>query len=142
MDAWRGGLLALEAWARWRRVGEAVTIWRVRAVARWWPCPRGPSPCVAVRRRVLGAFLLAVPPVLVARGAAWRVAWRVQALGAAGLKRGAGLKIRVGRPAAGSATWRHVLVRLHTRFVRCALLTLTYTTLLTYTSTNWHKLDP
>ena len=87
--------MALEAWARWRRVGEAVTIWRVRAVARWWPCPRGPSPCVAVRRRVLGAFLLAVPPVLVARGAAWRVAWRVQALGAAGLKRGAGLTLKM-----------------------------------------------
>jgi len=118
MDAWRGGLLALEAWARWRRVGEAVTIWRVRAVARWWPCPRGPSPCVAVRRRVLGAFLLAVPPVLVARGAAWRVAWRVQALGAAALKRGAGLKIRVGRPAVGSATCWYG----STRFVRCALL--------------------
>ena len=27
-----------------------------------------------------------------------------------------------GRRAAGSATWRHVLVRLHTRFVRCVLL--------------------
>ena len=53
---------------------------------------------VVVRRRVLGAFLLAVPPVLVARGAAWRVAWqlwRVQALCAVGLKRGAGLTLKM-----------------------------------------------
>jgi hypothetical protein len=53
---------------------------------------------VVVRRRVLGAFLLAVPPVLVARGAAWRVAWqlwRVQALCAVGLKRGAGLRLKM-----------------------------------------------
>ena len=34
--------------ARWRRVGEVVTICRVRAMARWLPCPRGPSSCVAV----------------------------------------------------------------------------------------------
>ena len=33
--------------------------------------------------------------LLARRGAAWRVAWRVQALGAAGLKRGAGLTLKM-----------------------------------------------
>ena len=90
----------MEAWARWRRVGEVVTIWGVRAMAHWWSCPRGPVP---VRRRARGAMLqcLSILALLVA----WcGVAWRVQALGAVGLKRGVGLKTRVGRPVAGSAT--------------------------------------
>jgi hypothetical protein len=76
--------------ARWRRVGEVVTICRVRAMARWWPCPRGPSPCS--RRVSLGGASGALG---VARGAAWRVAWRVQALCAVGLKRGAGLTLQM-----------------------------------------------
>ena len=80
---------------------------------------------VAVRRRALGA----VPPVLVALGAAWLgVACGVASAGFG--CRGPKKRRRAdtededtrGRPAAGSATWRHVLVRLHTRFVRCVLL--------------------
>ena len=75
LEAWRwrlgaGGLVALEACARWRRVGEVVTIWGVRAVAHWWPCPRGP---VAVRRRALGAMLQCVS--ILALLVAWRGAW-------------------------------------------------------------------
>ena len=77
MEAWRwrlgAGGLALEAW-RWR--------------------PRGPSPCVAV----LLARCLRCLSLLARRGSAWHVAWRVsavQALGAAGLKRGAGLTLKM-----------------------------------------------
>ena len=77
MEAWRwrlgAGGLALEAW-RWR--------------------PRGPSPCVAV----LLARCLRCLSLLARRGSAWHAAWRVsavQALGAAGLKRGAGLTLKM-----------------------------------------------
>ena len=63
----------------------------------------------------------------------WRCSWRGVARGVASagfVCRGPKKRRRAdtadedtrGRPAAGSATWRHVLVRLHTRFVRCALL--------------------
>ena len=53
--------VALEAW-RWRLGAGGL------ALEASWP--------VAVRRRALGAFLLAVPPVLVALGVARRGAWR------------------------------------------------------------------
>jgi len=56
---------------------------------------------------VCGAWPVARGAWPVARGVA-----RAGLLGAAGLKRGAGLQTRVGRPAAGSTTWHHVLVRL------------------------------
>ena len=57
--------------ARWRRVGEVVTICRVRAMARWWSCPRGPSPCVAVfSARFSWRCLRCLS--LVARRGAWR----------------------------------------------------------------------
>ena len=63
----------------------------------------------------------------------WRCSWRGVARGVASagfVCRGPKKRRRADtededtrkRPAAGSATWRHVLVRLHTRFVRCALL--------------------
>ena len=102
--------VALEAW-RWRLGAGGL------ALEASWP--------VAMRRRALGA----VPPVLVALGAAWLgVACGVVSAGFG--CRGPKKRRRAdtededtrGRPAAGSATWRHVLVRLHTRFVRCALL--------------------
>ena len=157
---WWRWVFSLALVARWRRVGEVVTIWRAWSVTHWsvthcWLCPRGP---VAVRRRALGAMpsgaLGAMLEVLLARclrcswrgapvlpelvalgvalGAAWR-AWRGARVGARGAWRGAcrllgGPKKRrrsdtedgdtCGRPAAGSATRRHVLVRLHTRLVR------------------------
>ena len=104
------GGLAMEAW-RWRLGAGGL------ALEASWP--------VAVRRRALGA----VPPVLVALGAAWLgVACGVVSAGFG--CRGPKKRRRAdtededtrGRPAAGSAKWRHVLVRLHTRFVRCALL--------------------
>ena len=84
------------------------------------PCCRWPAVdgLLSMEPAVEGGLVTIWP---VARGVA-----RAGFLGAAGLKRGAGLQTRVGRPAAGSTTWHHVLVRLHTRFVRCALLTLTY----------------
>ena len=100
----------MEAW-RWRLGAGGL------ALEASWP--------VAMRRRALGA----VPPVLVALGAAWLgVACGVVSAGFG--CRGPKKRRRAdtededtrGRPAAGSATWRHVLVRLHTRFVRCALL--------------------
>ena len=103
-------LVALEAW-RWRLGAGGL------ALEASWP--------VAMRRRALGA----VPPVLVALGAAWLgVACGVVSAGFG--CRGPKKRRRADtededtrkRPAAGSATWRHVLVRLHTRFVRCALL--------------------
>ena len=80
-------LVALEAW-RWRlgAGGLALEAWRWR--------PRGPSPCVAV----LLARCLRCLSLLARRGLAWHVAWRVsavQALGAAGLKRGAGLTLKM-----------------------------------------------
>ena len=77
-------LVALEAW-RWRLGdgGLALEAWRWR--------PRGPSPCVAV----LLARCLRCLSLLARRGSAWHVAWRVQALGAAGLKRGAGLTLKM-----------------------------------------------
>ena len=57
--------------ARWRRVGEVVTICRVRAMARWLPCPRGPSSCVAVfSARFSWRCLRCLS--LVARRGAWR----------------------------------------------------------------------
>ena len=103
----------MEAW-RWRLGAGGL------ALEASWP--------VAMRRRALGA----VPPVLVALGAAWLgVACGVASECSAGFGcRGPKKRRRAdtededtrGRPAAGSATWRHVLVRLHTRFVRCALL--------------------
>jgi len=152
---WWRWVFSLALVARWRRVGEVVTIWRAWSVTHCWLCPRGP---VAVRRRALGAMpsgaLGAMLEVLLARclrcswrgapvlpelvalgvalGAAWR-AWRGARVGARGAWRGAcrllgGPKKRrrsdtedgdtCGRPAAGSATRRHVLVRLHTRLVR------------------------
>ena len=121
--------VALEAWAavlrgagalatRWRRYcDELATSWRggddlarprdaLLALSSW------------PRRRALGAMRSGALGALGggARGAAWRVAWRVQALGAVGPRKDAGLtlkmKTRVGRPAAGSATWHHVSVRL------------------------------
>ena len=110
----RGGAggLALEAW-RWRLGAGGLAL----EASCQWP--------VAMRRRALGA----VPPVLVALGAAWLgVACGVVSAGFG--CRGPKKRRRADtededtrkRPAAGSATWRHVLVRLHTRFVRCALL--------------------
>jgi hypothetical protein len=77
----------MEAW-RWRLGAGGL------ALEASWP--------VAVRRRALGAMLqcLSLLALLLARrGSAWprrrRVAWRVQALGAAGLKRGAGLTLKM-----------------------------------------------
>lgn len=81
--------------ARWRRVGEVVTICRVRAMARWWPCPRGQSPCVAVSSARFSWRCLRCLSLLALLVVAWRVARRVQALGAAGLKRGAGLTLKM-----------------------------------------------
>ena len=90
---WWRWVFSLALVARWRRVGEVVTIWRAWSVTHCWLCPRGP---VAVRRRALGAMpsgalgamlevLLArclrcfwrdapvLPELGVALGAAWRV---------------------------------------------------------------------
>ena len=117
--SWRGGddlgrpghgaLVALSSWPR-RRVS---------------PCSRRDAP-------VLYQCLSLLALLLARRGAAWLgVACGVASECSAGFGcRGPKKRRRAdtededtrGRPAAGSATWRHVLVRLHTRFVRCALL--------------------
>ena len=101
-------LVALEAaWTRWRRVGEAVAIW---ASGPWCTgglvlvARRRASPCSRRDAPVLYQCLSLLALLLARRGAAWRgvaawhVAWRVsavQALGAAGLKRGAGLTLKM-----------------------------------------------
>jgi hypothetical protein len=85
--------VALEAW-RWRLGAGGL------ALEASWP--------VAVRRRALGAMLQCSTSAcrswrcswrgVARRGSAWHVAWRVsavQALGAAGLKRGAGLTLKM-----------------------------------------------
>ena len=87
------GGLAMEAW-RWRLGAGGL------ALEASWP--------VAVRRRALGAMLQCSTSAcrswrcswrgVARRGSAWHVAWRVsavQALGAAGLKRGAGLTLKM-----------------------------------------------
>ena len=94
-------LVALEAWARWRRVGEAVAIWASgpwRAGGLVLVARRRASPCSRRDAPVLYQCLSLLALLLARRGSAWHVAWRVsavQALGAAGLKRGAGLTLKM-----------------------------------------------
>ena len=128
-------LVALEAW-RWRLGAGGL------ALEASWP--------VAVRRRPLVVALVAL-------GTAWLgVACGVASECSAGLGcRGPKKRRRADtededtrkRPAAGSATWRHVLVRLHTRFVRCALLEHKPRNFMKSPDTNWihelrHELRP
>ena len=56
---------------------------------------RRASPCSRRDAPVLYQCLSLLALLLARRGSAWHVAWRVQALGAAGLKRGAGLTLKM-----------------------------------------------
>ena len=56
---------------------------------------RRASPCSRRDAPVLFQCLSILALLLAQRGLAWHVAWRVQALGAAGLKRGAGLTLKM-----------------------------------------------
>ena len=126
-------LVALEAW-RWRlgAGGLALEAWRWRLGAGGLVARRRASPCSRRDAPVLYQCLSLLALLLARRGAAWLgVACGVASECSAGFGcRGPKKRRRAdtededtrGRRAAGSATWRHVLVRLHTRFVRCALL--------------------
>ena len=56
---------------------------------------RRASPCSRRDAPVLYQCLSLLALLLARRGSAWHVAWRVQALGAVGLKRGAGLTLKM-----------------------------------------------
>ena len=120
-------------WWRWRLGdgGLALEAWRWRLGAGGLVARRRASPCSRRDAPVLFQCLSLLALLLARRGAAWLgVACGVASECSAGFGcRGPKKRRRADtededtrkRPAAGSATWRHVLVRLHTRFVRCVL---------------------